>query len=391
MLKGGNPLTVGVGIVIEVIRKNNSDYDSEIQIGPEPRTSDPIYLGNLLRLFAHHIKDFMELILSPHHTIMTETGSQSVPRKEMKVAWGDKIEPLGFDRFKTCELMAELLHCSNMGLLNEKGSEAEVRRRDIERERLKAEGRFAISIDQQSSTDFGTSVDSSGFHHAEAFTPLGESPDDVKKYDVQTSSEEDGFEKVALSEAEPAMDDLDEKQDYESTGKDQSMTDRVGELSLGEKTTVPAPREGDLETQHETEPTVSSTTAGKRGVSMLTLQIQGKDSTLSKFPGSTTNEGQENDRPAPLFVRRSSQPPPEEPQSFPLAESASTSHDEPHVSETPTSRQEANAQSHPELPAIQREDDGAPVLGDLLKMMFVEHHVVPTILVSSVAAWRTVF
>ena len=27
MLKGGNPLTVGGGIIIEVIRKNNSDYD----------------------------------------------------------------------------------------------------------------------------------------------------------------------------------------------------------------------------------------------------------------------------------------------------------------------------------------------------------------------------
>src|ERR1700754_4248779 len=34
MLRGGNPLTVGVGIVIEVIRKNNSDYDMENQIGP---------------------------------------------------------------------------------------------------------------------------------------------------------------------------------------------------------------------------------------------------------------------------------------------------------------------------------------------------------------------
>ncbi|KPI40644.1 Extragenic suppressor of kinetochore protein 1 [Cyphellophora attinorum] len=30
MLQGGNPLTVGVGIVIEVIRKNNSDYDPKV-------------------------------------------------------------------------------------------------------------------------------------------------------------------------------------------------------------------------------------------------------------------------------------------------------------------------------------------------------------------------
>lgn len=378
MLKGGNPLTVGVGIVIEVIRKNNSDYDSEIQIGPEPRTSDPIYLGNLLRLFSHHIKDFMELILSPSHTIMTENGSKSVPRKEMKVAWGDKIEPLGFDRFKTCELMAELLHCSNMGLLNEQGAEAEVKRRDAERERLKAEGRFAMSIDQQSSTDFGTSVDSSGFHHAEAFTPLGESPDDVKKYDVQTSSEEDGFEKVALSEAEPAMDDLDEKQ-LENGSDNKSLTAKVSELGLGEKTTSRG-GEGESEDQSPAEPIETSPTTGKqRRVSMLTIQIQGKDSTLSKFSG--TYEGQENDRPAPLFSRRASHPGCEDRQ-LQHAEAGDQN------SEGPVARQEANAKSHPELPAIQREEDESPVLGDLLKMMFVEHKVVPTILVCRTVSMR---
>ena len=33
MLRGGNPLTVGVGIIIEVIRKNNSDYDLDESYG----------------------------------------------------------------------------------------------------------------------------------------------------------------------------------------------------------------------------------------------------------------------------------------------------------------------------------------------------------------------
>ena len=139
MLRGGNPLTVGVGIIIEVIRKNNSDYDPDAA-GSEiaPSSSDPIYLGTLLRHFAKHVPDFMGLILSPNHVINDGEKPKTVKRESLAVASGTKIEPLGFDRFKTCELMAELLHCSNMGLLNEQGSEAYIQKRDAERERLKA-------------------------------------------------------------------------------------------------------------------------------------------------------------------------------------------------------------------------------------------------------------
>lgn len=141
MLKGGNPLTVGVGIIIEVIRKNNSDYDPEIGSGVEsiPSSRDPIYLGTLLRLFASHVPDFMKLILSHGAPVTGADGKTREYRRELKVAFGGTVEPLGFDRFKTCELMAELLHCSNMGLLNEKGGERYVKERDAERERLKAE------------------------------------------------------------------------------------------------------------------------------------------------------------------------------------------------------------------------------------------------------------
>lgn len=46
------------------------------------------------------------------------------------------IEPLGFERFKICELIAELLHCSNMTLLNEPSAYDIVRERDAERERI---------------------------------------------------------------------------------------------------------------------------------------------------------------------------------------------------------------------------------------------------------------
>jgi SIT4-associating protein SAP185/190 len=142
MLKGGNPLTVGVGIVIEVIRKNNSDYDPDIGTGVEsiPSSRDPIYLGTLLRLFATHVPDFMNLVSSQGTvTVTDDDGTKKEIKRELKVAFGGAIEPLGFDRFKTCELMAELLHCSNMGLLNEKGGERYVKDRDRERDRLKAE------------------------------------------------------------------------------------------------------------------------------------------------------------------------------------------------------------------------------------------------------------
>jgi SIT4-associating protein SAP185/190 len=93
MLESGNPLTVGVGIVIEVIRKNNSDYDPDMGNDPNaiPSSRDPIYLGNLLRLFAQHVPEFMSLIMD---------GPSKKPSIES--TFGEKLEPLGFDRFKTC-------------------------------------------------------------------------------------------------------------------------------------------------------------------------------------------------------------------------------------------------------------------------------------------------
>lgn len=50
----------------------------------------------------------------------------------MEMPFGE-IEPLGFERFKICELIAELLHCSNMTLLNEPNGESIAEERDMER------------------------------------------------------------------------------------------------------------------------------------------------------------------------------------------------------------------------------------------------------------------
>lgn len=392
MLRGGNPLTVGVGIVIEVIRKNNSDYDSETQIGPEPKSSDPIYLGTLLRAFAQHIPDFMRLILSSRHTVQTEKGVTVVPRSDLKVAWGEKIEPLGFDRFKTCELMAELLHCSNMGLLNEKGSDAAVKARDAERERLKAEGHLSSALQSQASqADFGTSVDSSGYHHAEAFTPLGESPEDIKRLEVQNNGEEEEFEKVALSEAEPETLEVTTRD-----GVDPAMAHQNGGLSTTGLSDEIASMELDAEANQSSQPrkgltgSPSAMPTSKRRESLLTQQLEAeKEAALSDHPGNTLEEPMV-DKPAPLFAHRANphvdvsevsatseqegttQPPGDQSQNRPL--DASLQEDQvPITGDQPEHSQQA--------PVMETEDDGSPVVGDLLKIKFVENRVVPTILV----------
>ncbi|KEY70559.1 hypothetical protein S7711_02713 [Stachybotrys chartarum IBT 7711] len=176
MLTGGNPLTVGVGIVIEVIRKNNSDYDPDVgaEVNAVPTARDPIYLGTLLRLFAENVPKFMSLIM--------DAPSQKSP---LDSTFGQKLEPLGFDRFRTCELMAELLHCSNMGLLNEIGSEQLIATRDAERQRLRNEGKLGPIKDDDQSPD-------------ELTMRIPTSHDEGRRLEV-TNADDDGFEEVEPS------------------------------------------------------------------------------------------------------------------------------------------------------------------------------------------------
>ncbi|GAB1318102.1 sporulation-induced protein [Madurella fahalii] len=180
MLGGGNSLTCGVGIVIEVIRKNNSDYDPEgVDPAAAPSSRDPIYLGSLLRLFAQHVPDFMNLIMNA-----------PAQKERLDSTFGEKIEPLGFDRFKTCELMAELLHCSNMALLNEVGAEDFIAARDAQRHRLRAEGRLLpVSIREE----VPSSVEDLTMRVSRLPTV-----DEGRKLEVMNiSADDDGFEEVS--------------------------------------------------------------------------------------------------------------------------------------------------------------------------------------------------
>jgi len=473
MLRGGNPLTVGVGMIIEVIRKNNSDYDPDVGAGPDsvPSSNDPIYLGTLLRCFAKHVPDFMGLLLSPTHAIADGNSQITIKRKELGVAFGKQIEPLGFDRFKTCELMAELLHCSNMGLLNERGSEAFVRERDAERDRLKAEGALTMKPPQSAVTEF--SEDSTNF--ANGVSPLGLSTgsEETRKLEVQNNAEDDGFEDVGNSAdlVDDVKDDFDEKdEDKEEKSLLESQPEPASMLSLAPKQVKPrldldedfvdepltSPRleavdEKDaempeaeipapLETTSEPEPP-SPTSGLTSGVKDLAVD---QNATMANHKTSDTHETFESpetteiftqspafhepislnttsdapplphrdrpldpispespkpddshslsphpdDKPAPLFASRPHSPPQAEESSKRAEEEMGGANSQDTINTTQgeegdTSRSvlmSGNDQSF--ASDFEVDIDGQPMVGDFLKIMFVEHHVVPTILVS---------
>jgi SIT4-associating protein SAP185/190 len=383
MLQGGNPLTVGVGIVIEVIRKNNSDYDMDNQIGDVPKSSDPIYLGTLLRQFAQNVPKFMELVQGANKN------------KELKVASGDRIEPLGFDRFKTCELMAELLHCSNMALLNERGSEAEVRKRDAERERLKAEGKLQPAKEPSSDAEaFGTSVDSSGFHHARAPSMGSDSPEEIKRTLEVSNNGEDEFENVTASEAlvDEIKDELLEEKDTfgETLERSPKVSPKIvaTEKSDDADLVVPplSPKKGTShgrtrskdEVRAEAQTKVNADSPTSAGVTGLLSSVDlDKDTEMQDSPSGTTKAGavspRPEDKPAPLFSGKR----PDSPNKSEVAESSRAEQAEPSLQSEPQ-----GSDSEQQYAAYEVDVDGTPVVGDVLKMNFVEHHVVPTILVS---------
>ena len=432
MLRGGNPLTVGVGIIIEVIRKNNSDYDLENQIGPVPKNSDPIYLGTLLRQFANHIPQFMELVHSSSRVVVQNDGSTAMKKRELKTAFGEKIEPLGFDRFKTCELMAELLHCSNMALLNERGSEAEVKRRDAERERLKAEGKLT-SGNLGNLGDFSTSVDSQGFHHARA--PSVDSPEEIKPLQVQNNSEDD-FEKVTAPDVAVATIEAIEKEQIgeplersPKTAPKQSLVEKTGE-SEGEFVDEPLTPPKDAASPAATAPAKAADDAESPTSAGLTSKVGGLDldndtvmgdretavedpkeetesqatpSLLTQQLNQTSEEPEPlsphaDDKPAPLFAGKNRESNTEavkvDALRFTAAAPESDAAEATPIDETSSVHSVVFGSAEDQRSHQYEIDiDGTPVVGDLLKITFVDNKVVPTILVSysycNVFTWLT--
>lgn len=448
MLGGGNPLTCGVGIIIEVIRKNNSDYDPEgTETSATPSSRDPIYLGTLLRLFAEHVPDFMSLIMH-------------APSKQERLdsTFGSKIEPLGFDRFKTCELMAELLHCSNMGLLNEVGSEELVAQRDAQRQRLREEGRLVPMRAEEapSSTDDLT---------------MRSSPEEVRRLEVTNSSaDDDGFEEVTHAADEDSSHGVEELPEVPAQGPTASFLDKDEDDFVDEPLSSPRLNVRELEGKKDDEvfqdqdlvvpplspskkhavvalkepeetkePQVDAVTEETADLSLDEKQLsvsaaesnkqqpdsendtqsEGSDDNALLTPALSEPEQQPaapltvdtvevpaamdgmsphpEDTPAPLFSSPSdSATPPSATAapSFPSVPSAPTSHeanDAPAVqvtTENSATKSEAEEVSivvgHMSEPTTPIDDSSPiqprPVVGDFLKMQFVEHRVVPTIL-----------
>ena len=468
MLRGGNPLTVGVGMIIEVIRKNNSDYDPDVGAGPDsvPSSNDPIYLGTLLRCFAKRVPDFMNLLLSPNHAIADGNSQITIKRKELGVAFGNKIEPLGFDRFKTCELMAELLHCSNMGLLNERGSEAFVRQRDEERERLKAEGALTAKPPASAVTEF--SEDSTNFVNGVSPLGLSSGSEETRKLEVQNNAEDDGFEDVGNSAdlGEDIKDDFDEADERSPFERDPETTPAtmpsllkqvkprldLDEEFVDEPLTSPRLEAVDekeaempeaevpepLSPKREPEP-ASPTSVLSSGVKGLAV---GEDTTMAdnepheafESPDDTKihTELAEGQQPSAPHINTDAPPLPHrerplDPMTPDTPEPGSPRGLSPHPDDKPAplfASRSPHAQLDGNLPHTEQETggthslsqetidttlgqegdsdrsiimsgndqsyanhfeydiDGQPMVGDFLKMMFVEHHVVPTILVS---------
>jgi len=433
MLRGGNPLTVGVGIVIEVIRKNNSDYDPDNGHNPDapPTSHDPIYLGTLLRLFAKHVPDFMELILSSKHTVTEGDTTRVVERGRLSSAWGTQIEPLGFDRFKTCELMAELLHCSNMGLLNERGSEDFIRQRDAERERLRVAGAFAARQSDESGTfeaEAGTNFNPTTPPFQSPPSLVGGSPDESKKLEIANASEDDGFEDVGSSSllSDEVRDDFDEKDAPERSAQTTNnsftqiqdrprldLSDEFVDEPLAspkvESTTEKESTDSTIQAPESRTPDPSSPTSS--GLTEKVRRVSIEDATMTSPPNKATEEKEVHslgedpssstpdhptstpaiilsphpeDKPAPLFASQSA--PSNEPLSpkTPPRPKRTDENLESEQAEPADMSQSIIMTGEEQLfePHIETDVDGQPVVGDYLKVMFVENKVVPTILVS---------
>ncbi|KAI3392517.1 hypothetical protein diail_5558 [Diaporthe ilicicola] len=451
MLGGGNALTVGVGIVIEVIRKNNSDYDPDVgaEASSSPSSRDPIYLGTLLRLFAQHVPDFAHLIMNA-----------PAQKARLDSTFGDKIEPLGFDRFKTCELMAELLHCSNMGLLNEVGSEELIAARDSERQRLRIEGKLSALRGE----DVPSSADDLTMRISHS-SPV----DEGRRLEITNISEDDGFEEVAHSKEmtedtshefvkaeeeiqagqatsfldkdeddfvdeplssprlqvsdakieEPEFDDPDlvvaplspskqkaaeigEQPESPSKDEDAKVEDLVEDMQksmLEDKPKTPEPQDAadSAEESGVSTPAVDTPAASSAAESESTKPEAQEAAPAESEAPSSEPQAEEADKPAPLFSQ--SQPAPEEvaaateePKEAEAAGAAEQA-DEPQPAPeavapeavAPEQPEKAPAESsilvgHEVQPEAQDISNVQPVVGDYLKMQFVEYAIVPTIL-----------
>jgi SIT4-associating protein SAP185/190 len=308
----------------------------------------------------------MSLIRSTKHTVSDGFNVKTVDRERLNSAWGAKIEPLGFDRFKTCELMAELLHCSNMGLLNEPGSDEYVLQRDAEREKLIREGAFDPHRDDGSNIDYNDNT--ADFTSGSA--PDSSSPEDLRSSEVHHPGEEDGFEDVGLSGVLVDHDKTETEKSANAPTEPQQTPESETESSAKSEHEQTAESAANPESSDRASPTpdLADQIGGIKLENELRNEIQVSTQTVQE---TSPVPALPEDVPPPLLVAKEE-----------AAESTSAPTDQPQEGE-PVQETEFADHSH-EVSAdeyIQLDTDGRPVVGDYLKIMFVDNKVVPTILV----------
>ncbi|CCE61670.1 hypothetical protein TPHA_0A05960 [Tetrapisispora phaffii CBS 4417] len=147
--KKGYSLNIIIGVIIELIRKNNHDFDhinilNETLNSSPPSDRDPIYLGYLLTIFAENLQTIYQILIDVEN-------DDTIPLLENQI--GQKFKPLGFERLKIVELIAELLHCSNMGILNSKNSMQIAIERDqyrLNKDGKKINDKVSIEVEEES-------------------------------------------------------------------------------------------------------------------------------------------------------------------------------------------------------------------------------------------------
>lgn len=440
MLGGGNALTVGVGIVIEVIRKNNSDYDPDVgaEANAVPSSRDPIYLGTLLRLFAEHVPDFMNLIMNA-----------PAQKARLESTFGNKIEPLGFDRFKTCELMAELLHCSNMGLLNEPGSEELIAGRDAERQRLRVEGKLSamrgeevpssaddltMRISHSSPVDEGRRLEITNISEEDGFEEVAHSTEMTEdtshefvkaEEEIQSgqpttllAKDEDDFVDEPLTSPRPPIpeeqqqnldepdfvvaplspskqkaaevDELPPSPD-KNDGKVEDLVEEMEKSMLEDKPEQPEAAETSADSETSSTAPVDTPADSSVAESEPVKSEDEKPKSESEEPAATDAPAPDADQPAPLFSKpetaseddAAAKEASEEPSGVDVSvvEKAEESAESIEAQAPVDTSEAAGLEGQPEgQPEGQELSNMPPVVGDFLKMQFVEYNVVPTIL-----------
>lgn len=254
----------------------------------------------MLRLFASRIGDFQKLLAKP----------KSVP-SSIVTTFG-RIEPLGFERFRICELYAELLHCSNMVLLNDPRGEPIVLERDIERERLRKEGRTKPTpkVDLWGDTDLGNG------------RPWGTEPLSSDESDGGDSKDEKDGSNSNSNQETPRPEDLETQSSTFATTPNQLQTTAEGAIEPD----VISQQEQAIDLPHDenlsTEPSIAKPRTEDQHVAGAVAAPPQENSPI--------DQDQQTQDPAPTFP----------------------------ITNTITSR---------------------PVVGDYLKMQFVEAKVLPSV------------